>query len=148
MLTHNTLLFYCGVYDHQTVVAPDITLNNPVAITAENCREYHHWKEYHVKTVPETDKELILEYNLRMNYTNIITYESHGQTLYTGNDKIKCAGVEWWSNPKGKKMENIVEWRSDHIELSEYEEILIDDKKRVTVAVLYFAMIPPFSPDT
>ncbi len=84
--------------------------------------------------MPETDKELILEYNLRVNFTNIITYESHGQTVYTGNDEIECAGVDWWSNVKGKKMENIVEWCSDHIELSELKEILIDDKKRVTVA--------------
>ncbi len=67
------------------MVAPDITLNNSVAIAAEYYGEYHQRKEYHIKTIPETDKELILEYNLRVNYTNIITYESHGQTLYTGN---------------------------------------------------------------
>ncbi len=62
-LTRKTLPFYCGVYDHQTVIAPDIKLNNPVAITAEDCREYHQQKEYHIKTIPKTDKELILEYN-------------------------------------------------------------------------------------
>ena len=57
-LTRNTLPFYCGVYDHQTVVAPDITLNNPITISAEDCREYHERKEYrHIKTIPETDKE-------------------------------------------------------------------------------------------
>ncbi len=134
ILTRNTLPFYCGVYDHQTVVAPDITRNNPIAISAEDCREYNQRKEYHIKTIQETDKELILEYNLRVNYTNIITYESHGQTLYTGNSEIECAGVEWWSNAKSKKMDDIVEWRSDHLELSEFEEILIDDEDRVTVA--------------
>ena len=64
MLICNTLPFYCGVIDHQTMVAPDITLNIPIAIAAEDCREYHQRKENHVKTVPETDKELILEYNL------------------------------------------------------------------------------------
>ncbi len=84
--------------------------------------------------MPETDKELFLKYNPRMIYTNIITYESHGQTLYTGNDENECVGVELWSNAKGKKMENIVEWRSDHIELSEFKEILIDNENRVTVA--------------
>ncbi len=60
-LMYNTLPFYCGVYDHQMVVAPDITLNNPVAIAAKDCREYHQRKEYHIETIPETDKELILE---------------------------------------------------------------------------------------
>ncbi len=73
-------------------------------------------------------------HNPRVNYTNIITYESLGQTLYTGNDEMECSGVDWWSNTKSKKMENIVEWRSDHLELSEFEEILIDDESWVTVA--------------
>ncbi len=31
-------------------------------------------------------------------------------------------------------MNNIVEWLSDHLELSEFEEILIDDENHVTVA--------------
>ncbi len=57
-----------------------------------------------------------------------MTYESHGQTLYTGNEEIECSGVDWWSNAKSKKMDYIVEWRSDHLELSEFKEFLIDDK--------------------
>ncbi len=55
-LTRNTLPFYCRVYDHQTVVAPDITFNNPIALSAEDCREYHQRKENHIKTIPETEK--------------------------------------------------------------------------------------------
>ncbi len=31
-------------------------------------------------------------------------------------------------------MDNVMEWRSDHLELSELEEILIDDEDRVTIA--------------
>ncbi len=31
-------------------------------------------------------------------------------------------------------MDNVVEWRSDHLELSEFEEMLIDDEDRVTIA--------------
>ena len=158
MLTRSTLCLplNCGAYDHQTVVAPDITLNNPVAIAAKDCRhtwasnghfwtlmvggkakkcvcyyirfdrmhggipppspplpmcdcrEYHQRKEYHIKTMAKTDKELIFEYNIQLKSNLHVIM--HGQTLYTGNSKIKCTGVNWWSNAKNKTMGNILEW--------------------------------------
>ena len=145
-ITRSSLPVFCGNYDHQTIVAPDISINQPMAIPGEDCLDLHGRREYQVNTYPEDDETRVLEFKLKMNTTNIATYEAYGKTYY-GESEIECTGAKWKSPTKGTTVSNMIEWRSDRIELREEEELLIDDEGKITVAVTTRRLPPTCSVD-
>ena len=134
-MTTSKLPVFCGSYDHQTIIGPDISLNVPARIEAQECQTLHQNREYYVRTQPGPDEVEDKRFTLRMNITNIVSYESHGRTYYTGNDEIECLGVDWFSPTRKKTISDIVQWQSDRVEISEFEELLIDDEGRLTLSV-------------
>jgi hypothetical protein len=131
LLNRNSIPLYCGNYDHQTVLTPDVRFNSPVPLTREECQELHESREYIVRTQPEEGSYEDKVFSLTINATNQVSYDSFGQTYISGTE-VQCVGTKWVSPSAQMTVANVIEWRGDNLELKE-ELALLDDNDGMTL---------------
>jgi len=130
-LSRSRIPTFCGHYDHQTLLTPDIWMNKPVPISADDCRALHATQKYTVFLQPGDGTKKAMEFDLEMNSTNFMDYEAHGTTSLHPNE-VECVGVSWFSDTAGTKINNVIEYRGDHLEVSQGEGLVQADG-RVTL---------------
>ena len=131
-MTRNKLPLYCGHYDHQTVATSDIWYGVPMKVSEEQCHSMHQEKIYKVYTYPKTGVKKLWTASLRPNSTNVLSYEAYGETTYESNE-IHCLGVEWYSESQERTVFNMIEQRTDKVELG-HDELIYDPRSKTLTA--------------
>lgn len=139
--TRSKLPVYCGNYDHETLALPDIWQNVPEEVSGSDCTDMHDSQAVTISTVPKDDVVSLKEFKLKLNSTNILTYEAFGTTSYDSSE-VQCEGVKWYSESKGRYVSNMLEWRSDTINLDE-AELLYDPVSKQLNAYQDQLTLPP-----
>jgi hypothetical protein len=91
----------------------------------------HHTREYKIRTEPKDNVFREIVFNLKMNATNQVSYDSHGKTWFDDGE-VECKGVDWRSPSAGTTVDDVVEYRSDQLEMKE-EEALLDGNDYLTL---------------
>jgi hypothetical protein len=129
LLTRNSIPIHCGSrHRGQMIITPDVQYNSPIPITRNECQNLHQSLEYTIRLQPEAGNYRDKIFSLRLNATNQVSYNSFGETSLRSG----CEGTEWFSNSAQKKIENVMEWRGDNLELKE-ESAQLDDEGRLTI---------------
>ena len=128
-LRRSKMPIYCGAYNHQTVITSDIWHNHPVEISPEDCRRYWHHQEIKVRVKPTDSQWREVSFQLALNDTTQLRYDSHGKSWVESNDG-RCEGVSWHSQAQNRWVENTIQTVGDEVTMS-MEEALVDGDGRV-----------------
>ena len=124
-LRRHTVTMYCGAYDHQTINTRDMEWDEPIAVSAEECRKYFYELQYEVEIKVADDEKKTQRFTLGLG-TNRNRYTSHGRTdIYT--NEISCEGATWYSPYQEREVSGIVRWVQDDLTLSQDTLIIRKD---------------------